>query len=77
MNYHIEHHMFPIVPYYNLPALHNLIKHDTPQPNASILQAIKETVPVLFKQLNDPEYFLEKTLPQTAQPYSRVSYVNG
>lgn len=23
MNYHIEHHLFPYVPYYNLPALHD------------------------------------------------------
>jgi len=26
MNYHVEHHMFPAVPYYNLPALHEEIK---------------------------------------------------
>ena len=26
MNYHIEHHMFPMVPYYALPALHEKIK---------------------------------------------------
>jgi len=28
MNYHLEHHMFTMVPYYNLPRLHDLIKHD-------------------------------------------------
>ena len=26
MNYHVEHHMFPLVPYYNLPALHAAVK---------------------------------------------------
>ena len=30
MNYHIEHHMFPMVPYHALPRLHELIKHDLP-----------------------------------------------
>ena len=26
MNYHVEHHMFPMVPYHALPALHAEIK---------------------------------------------------
>jgi fatty acid desaturase len=33
MNYHIEHHMFPLVPYHALPKLHELIKDDLPEPN--------------------------------------------
>ena len=32
MNYHVEHHMFPAVPYYNLPALHEEIKAYLPPP---------------------------------------------
>ena len=32
MNYHLEHHMFPLVPYHNLPKLHELVKADMPQP---------------------------------------------
>ena len=39
MNYHVEHHMFPMVPYYALPRLHELIKHDLPAPNPSIFHA--------------------------------------
>ena len=69
MNYHIEHHMFPMVPYHKLPALHERIKHDTPAPNTSIWQAIAETVPVQLRQLRDPEHFLLKELPATAKPY--------
>jgi fatty acid desaturase len=30
MGYHIEHHMFPLVPYHALPKLHELVKADTP-----------------------------------------------
>jgi fatty acid desaturase len=30
MNYHIEHHMFPMVPYHALPALHKEMKADCP-----------------------------------------------
>ena len=32
MNYHVEHHMFPMVPYHALPELHEEIKHDCPPP---------------------------------------------
>ncbi len=28
MNYHVEHHMFPMVPYYRLPELHEEVKGD-------------------------------------------------
>ncbi len=37
MNYHVEHHMFPMVPYHALPRLHELIRHDLPAPTPSIL----------------------------------------
>ncbi len=30
MNYHIEHHMYAAVPFYNLPRLHRLVQHDYP-----------------------------------------------
>jgi fatty acid desaturase len=42
MNYHIEHHMFSMVPYYALPALHELIKGDLPAPSPSMWHAYKE-----------------------------------
>src|SRR5690606_14565339 len=32
MNYHVEHHMFPMVPYHALPKLHAAIKADCPTP---------------------------------------------
>ena len=69
MNYHIEHHMFTMVPYHKLPVLHECIKYDLPAPNASTWQAIREAVPVLFRQLKDPEHFLVRSLPSTARPY--------
>src|SRR2546430_853233 len=36
MNYHVEHHMFPLVPYHALPQLHELVKDDCPKPYTSI-----------------------------------------
>lgn len=69
MNYHVEHHMFPMVPYHALPRLHDLIKHDLPPPNTSILDAYREVLASLRRQRIDPEYAYCKELPPTAKPY--------
>ncbi|MNT78351.1 Fatty acid desaturase [compost metagenome] len=69
MNYHIEHHMFPMVPYHALPKLHAAIKHDLPTPNTSILQAYREMVPAFLRQLRYEDYFLQRALPPSAKPY--------
>ena len=69
MNYHVEHHMFPMVPYHALPKLHQLIKHDLPAPNPSIYSAMREMWPALWQQLRYQDYFLKRELPPSAQPY--------
>jgi fatty acid desaturase len=69
MNYHIEHHMFPMVPYHALPRLHELIKHDLPAPNTSFFDAYREMIPALLKQRTDPTYYIRRELPPTAKPY--------
>jgi len=69
MNYHVEHHMFPMVPYHALPKLHELIKHDLPTPNPSMWHAYKEVWPVLLRQLRYEDDYLRRELPATARPY--------
>jgi fatty acid desaturase len=69
MNYHIEHHMFPLVPFHALPKLHELIKDDLPPPNASMWDAYREMIPALIRQLRNEEYFIRRALPPTARPY--------
>ena len=69
MNYHLEHHMFTMVPYYNLPKLHALIKHDLPLPEPSITAAFRRLAPVLIKQLKYQDAVIIQTLPQGAVPY--------
>jgi fatty acid desaturase len=69
MNYHVEHHMFPMVPYHALPRLHATIKHDLPSPNPSILDAYREMVPAFLRQLRYEDYFIKRELPSTAKPY--------
>lgn len=63
MNYHIEHHMFPMVPYHALPALHEAIKADTPPPYPSCWAAYREIIPTLLRQAKDPTYFVRRPLP--------------
>ncbi|PIV73630.1 MAG: fatty acid desaturase [Rhodobacteraceae bacterium CG17_big_fil_post_rev_8_21_14_2_50_65_11] len=69
MNYHVEHHMFPMVPYHALPRLHALIKDDLPPANTSILDAYREMIPALIRQRHVPGYHIRKVLPATAQPF--------
>lgn len=55
--------MFPLVPYYNLPALHAIIKEDCPPPYGSILEAYREIVPAVLRQRKDPTYHVRRKLP--------------
>jgi len=69
MNYHVEHHMFPAVPFHALPRLHQAIKHDLPAPNRSIVAAYREAIPAFLRQLRYEDYFVKRELPSTAKPY--------
>jgi fatty acid desaturase len=60
MNYHVEHHMFPMVPYYRLPELHELIKDQIPQPCNGLWEAYQEIIPALVRQQNDPSWEIQK-----------------
>jgi len=63
MEYHVEHHMFPSVPSYNLPKLSNLIKDQLPKANSSLFDAYKEIIPAIIKQHKDNNYFIQKEVP--------------
>jgi fatty acid desaturase len=54
MNYHLEHHMFPMVPYHALPRLHEAIRPDCPPAYDGMLKAYAEIVPALARQARDP-----------------------
>jgi fatty acid desaturase len=69
MNYHVEHHMFPMVPYHALPRLHEVIRDDLPPPNRSIAEAFAEMWPAIKRQVLNEDYFLRRDLPPTAKPY--------
>lgn len=63
MGYHVEHHMFPLVPYHALPKLHELLKADMPTPYNGLLEAYREIVPALLRQAKDPTYYVHRQIP--------------
>jgi fatty acid desaturase len=67
MNYHVEHHMFPLVPYHALPALHAELKADTPRPYRGLGEAYREILPALLRQSREPGFFVRRELPVSAQ----------
>jgi MocE subfamily Rieske [2Fe-2S] domain protein len=82
MNYHVEHHMFPLVPYHNLPKLHEIVKPDMPTPYSGLWNAWCEIVPSILRQTKDPAYHVKRKLPTPtlradAPPTSHIFTAKG
>ncbi|MBM7789616.1 fatty acid desaturase family protein [Tenggerimyces flavus] len=73
MNYHVEHHMFPMVPYHRLPELHDEINHDLAPAYPSLVAAYREIIPAILRQLKDQSYYIRRDLPPDAAPFHRIS----
>jgi fatty acid desaturase len=67
MNYHVEHHMFPMVPFHALPQLHEVVRADMPPPYRSTLAAYAEIIPALLRQTRDPSHHVVRPVPGPAQ----------
>ena len=63
MNYHVEHHMFPMVPYHALPELHRQVQADLPAPYPSMTAALREVAGALSRQRHERGYFVVRRLP--------------
>ena len=68
MGYHVEHHMFPLVPYHALPKLHELVKADMPAPYHGLREAYREIIPAWVAQSKDPDYYIKRALPSPTSP---------
>jgi fatty acid desaturase len=76
MNYHVEHHMFPMVPYYRLPELHEEVKYDCAPVYPSLWAAYKEIIPAILRQLKDQEYYVRRELLPGAAPFNEPTPLN-
>ena len=65
MQYHLEHHLYPNVPYYHLPALHEAIKDRCPPAYNGLWPVLTEMVPALLKQRTEPAFYIERPVPVT------------
>lgn len=63
MNYHVEHHMYPMVPFHALPRLHQEVKDKCAPAYPSLWAAWREIIPAVLKQRKDPHYFVERPVP--------------
>ena len=72
MNYHVEHHLFPLIPYHALPKLHAAIKADCPSPIRTPSPPIARSSRRWSRQLRDPTYYVRRELPggaRSAHPF--------
>lgn len=63
MQYHLEHHMFPAVPFYNLPRLRRAIEYDLPPATHGLWATWKELLPIMKRQRSDKSYVFVPRLP--------------
>lgn len=63
MEYHLEHHMFPTVPSYNLPELHKHISSKLPPRFNGLYSFYKTILPIVFKQAYDPNCYYKTKIP--------------
>lgn len=70
MNYHIEHHMYPMVPFHALPALHERLKDQMPAANTGMIDTYRDIFHAIRQQKTQPNFVIEKPLPELAAPVS-------
>ena len=58
MNYHIEHHIFPTVPFHSLPALRDEIREELPREAGGVFSTNAKIVGAIRRQKSDSSYFL-------------------
>jgi Na(+)-translocating NADH:ubiquinone oxidoreductase F subunit len=75
MNYHLEHHLFPLVPYHNLATLHEIVKPSMPTPYRSLWSAWSEVIPAVLRQVKEPSYCVKRELPPSSNAAAHVPHV--
>ena len=66
MNYHIEHHLYPLVPFHALPGLHDRLKSQLPRPYNGLSEAYREMIATYRRQQRDGAYFVDPVTARSA-----------
>lgn len=66
MQYHLEHHMYPAVPFYNLPKLRRALEHDLPPAPHGLAATWRELLDIRRQKIADPAFRFEPALPRHA-----------
>ena len=66
MQYHLEHHMYPAVPFYNLPRLRAQLAHDLPPAPHGLVATWRHMLEIRGAALADPSYQYVPELPGQA-----------
>ncbi len=72
MNYHVEHHIFPSVPYHALPVLHAEIGDQLAPIKPNVASAYREIFSTLWKQQHDHSYEIPLDLPPARAKAARI-----
>jgi fatty acid desaturase len=60
MNYHIEHHLYPAVPFHALPELSKSIGHQLPPPLGGVIAANADILRAISRQRTEPGFNLSR-----------------
>jgi fatty acid desaturase len=61
MNYHIEHHLYPSVPFHALPRLNESIGDQLPSPLSGVVAANIDILRAISRQRTEPRFNLSRT----------------
>ena len=70
MENHIEHHLYPNVPFHALPEQPRAVRSELPPPYPGLWAAWREMIPGLLRQRRVPEYVIPRPLPRTGSKAS-------
>jgi hypothetical protein len=68
MNYHIEHHLYAAVPFFNLKKTHDTVALDMPKPPKGFLRGLRRVFVIQKEQRRDHEYCFSPIFSDTAAP---------
>ncbi len=63
MQYHLEHHMYPAVPFHNLGKLRREIEHDLPEATHGLIATWRELLAIRDRLKDDPDYRFNPEIP--------------